>query len=109
MLCFEVQINDRPPVTAGAEEISVLVAALTYVSEHDDLGLRVGGMISYSKTNNEHLDWLNASLQVGDSISIRVVDSTEPTEPTSRKRDDPELAERARRKYFEQLKKEYGE
>ena len=109
MLCFEVRINDGPPVTAGAEEISVLAAMVNYVAKRHEIDIRVGGLVSPSEGDCEHLDWIEEDLRVGDSISIRVVESEEPAQPASRRRDDPELAEREKRMYFEKLRKEYGE
>src|SRR5262249_31476730 len=56
MLCFEVEVNDEGPVIAGAKNISVLSFTGTYVASHQDIELRVGGLISPSQNDNEHIE-----------------------------------------------------
>ena len=56
-----------------------------------------------------NLKWLSESLRVGDSISIRIVEVEAADPPVERRRDDPEAVERSRRRYYEQLKREYGQ
>jgi hypothetical protein len=68
--------------------------------------LDVGGLDS---TKGEHLKWILATLQVGDTISVQVVETVEVDTPQERRPDDPEANARAKRKYYEQLKREYGE
>jgi len=109
MLCFEVQVNGEGPIIAGAENISVLTFIGTYVASHQDITLQVGGLVSVSKSDNEHIDWLHRSLKVGDQIVVRVVDATQASEAVAHERTDPDFVEKQKREYFEQLKKEYGE
>lgn len=80
MIGFEVQINDEAPVTAGAEDLSVLTAILTMVFARQDLSLRVGGMISRSATDNEMLDWVDRRLQAGDTVKLK-----SPSAPPARR------------------------
>jgi len=107
MICFEVRINDEPTLIAGDSEISVLTAILTHVPRRSELELTVGGLISSFDLGNEHLRWHDRPLQVGDVVQLRIVESERASEPTQRIKDDPELVERSRRRYYEGLKKQY--
>jgi hypothetical protein len=107
MLCFRVQINNDPPIVAGEADISVLAATLTWVSSHDDLGLRLGGLVGHGSGSGDHVDWLNRKLRIGDRVVIDVVDSDTPEPPTRRETSDRELLARERRHQYEQLKREF--
>ena len=106
MICFELRVNDEEPVIAGGEDMSVISVAATYVASHDDLRIEVGGMTERTDTH-EFVRWRNGKLAVGDVVSVRILDTELASEPTSREQDDPELAEKARRQYYEKLKKEF--
>lgn len=106
-ICFEVTINRSAPIVAGSDDINVLTACLTYVARHDELDIRVGGLISRGDHDGEHVDWLEHGLKRGDEIVIRVVESPEPSPPTRRKREDPEFAKEQERQYYELLKAKY--
>lgn len=116
MIAFEVTINDETKVIGGIEGISVLSSILTFrkASGKDDdlintIDLSVGGLLHHGRNDDEHLDWIKRSLEVGDKITICIVETSHPTEPIKRRRQDPDLVEKAKRKYYENLKKEYGE
>lgn len=64
-------------------------------------------MLHHGKNDYEHLDWIKRHLKIGDEINIRVVETSNLTKPISRKREDPKLVEKSKRKYYESLKKEY--
>lgn len=84
-LCFEVSVNDDAPVLAGLAEASVLTAIVTFVRERAELDLKVGGMLDHS----DHVDWLDRELKQGDVVTIRIVDSDQPSQPIARHRTDP--------------------
>lgn len=121
MIRFEVVINDEPKLVVGLDEMAVLSAILTYKATKseteaialeelsDDLHLSVGGLITHGQNDNEHLDWVKRSLTVGDTVTIRIVDSDQVTAPIKRERSDPDLVAKAKRRYYESLKQEYGE
>ncbi len=69
----------------------------------------MGGLLHYDKHNDEYIDWIKHSIQVGDTITIRVVETSNSTQPIRRRRQNPKLVEKAQRKYYESLKKEYQE
>ena len=106
-LCFEININDAPPVIAGLEHMSVLTACITFVASQNDLELRVGGLVSQSRHDNEHVEWIQQDLRNGDRVSIRIVEASTPSPPISRKREDPESSEREEREYYQRLKNRY--
>ena len=86
-ICFEVRINDDPPVTAGLDDLAVLTAMLTSVPAHGELDVRVGGL-RVSGAGREHVEWLQRALAAGDEIRIRVVDASAFTEPVWREAAD---------------------
>jgi hypothetical protein len=117
MIAFEVSLNGRRVCTAGIEHFGVVSAILTWVRRHpkrsrtgktveEELTAEVGGLRSQDSEPGEHLEWFKRSLHVGDRVSIRVVDVTKVDAPKTRPRDDPATVARAKRRYFERLKKE---
>jgi hypothetical protein len=103
-LGFQVQLNDETAIQAGDDAISVLTAMVTYVASRREIELRVGGLFARQSSGNEHVDWLQRELRVGDRIVLTVTDSSELDPPAHRTQEDPELAEQMARKYYEQLK-----
>ena len=87
-ICFEVRINDDPPVVAGLDDMAVLTAMLTSVPAHGELDIRVGGL-RMTATEREHVEWLQRGLGPGDAVTIRVVETSEYSAPASRMAADP--------------------
>ena len=96
-------INDEQPILAGLRDLKVLAAALTFVSERDELDLTVGGMVDRSN----HPKWLVREMRRGDVVKIRVLDSENPTEPVAWTRTDPSTDAEQERKYYEHLRRKY--
>lgn len=117
MLCFEVIINNELRIIAGLDEIRVLTAILSHRAadpedegdKDDELRLSVGGLIDHGKYDYEDLDWIKRDLKIGDAITIRIVESDEVTPPIRRERQDPDFVAKEQRRYYENLKQEYGE
>jgi hypothetical protein len=103
-LAIQVQLNDEIPILAGDDEISVLTAMVTYVASRQEIELRVGGLLARESAGNEHVEWLQRELRVGDRIVLTVTDSGDVDPPTRRTQGDPELAKQMERKHYEQLK-----
>jgi len=101
--CFEVVINDQPPIVAGRRDLKVLTAILSFVSDKDELELHVGGMVDRS----DDVSWLDREMRTGDVVMIRIVDSEQPDEPVTRRRSDPELDAKREREYYEHLRRKY--
>lgn len=114
-IAFEITINNERKIVAGTKVVSVLSFIICYQKalsnkdeDIDSIELRVGGLLHHDKLDYEHLDWIKRHLKIGDEIKIRIVKSSNFTQPT-RRREDPQLVEKAKRKYYENLKKEYEE
>ena len=118
MVAFEVSVNGKRVCTAGMGDYGVLTSILTWVGRRpaeslngagteEELTLEVSALESRSPNPGEHLKWLSETLRVGDSVSIRIaeVDTADP--PVERGRQDVDAVERARRAYYERLKREY--
>ena len=106
-LCFEVRINDSEPVVAGLDDVTVLSAIVTFAAARSELECRVGGLVSHGAGGHEQLEWLERTLQVGDRVSIRVIESDRPSVPVRREQSAPEFEEQEERKYCERLKAKY--
>ena len=109
-IAFKITVNSETKVIAGIEEISVLSFILSYISGEnllDRIELLVNGLLHHDENDYEHLDWIKRCLEIGDEITIRVVETSDLTEPISRRRENPELVEKAQRKYYESLKEKY--
>lgn len=116
MIAFKLSINGEYICTAGVRDFGVLSASITWVRRkgengrdgktmEEELTADLGGLDSESK---EHLKWWSQRLRVGDRLSIEVVETKRADKPKRRYRDDPKVVERAKRRYFERLKKELG-
>ena len=102
-LCFEVTINDEPPILAGLRDLKVLTAILSFVADRDELGLDVGGMVDRS----DHVKWLQRNMRRGDVLTIRILDSDEGVEPATRERMAPASDAERERAYYERLRRKY--
>ena len=102
-LCFEVSVNDDAPVLAGLAEVRVLTAALTFVRERAEVDLQVGGMLERS----DHVDWMTRELKRGDVVTIRIVESEQPSQPIARHRTEPSVDAVDERTYYEHLRRKY--
>ena len=123
MIAFEVTINEHKLVDAGIDGLGVLSASLWSARREksledqvnqeyppEELMLEVGGLKSARGDElEEHRSWLRKSLEVGDVIVIRIKEVEAVDEPETIRTDNPELVRKAKRLYFEKLKKELGE
>ena len=117
MIAFEVNLNGKLICTASIEDIGVLTSMLTCVRRRarsqshsgieEELTFDVTALDGHDPKQTEHLKWLSEALHAGDSISIRIVEVEAADPPVERYRDDPEAVERAKRRYFDQMKREY--
>ncbi len=122
MIAFEVEINGKKLYTAGIKaKYGILTSILSWAKRDvsqlpeearakvpdEELKLTVGGHISHSRDDNENLHWLGQILKPGDQIKINIIETDKADEPKARKRSGPKFVEDQKRKYYEQLKKEY--
>lgn len=77
---------------------------VAYVASRQEIELRVGGLCARQSSGNEHVEWLQRELRVGDRIVLTVTNSGDVDPPAHRTQEDPELARQMERKYYEQLK-----
>lgn len=115
MIALKVSLNGRRVCTAGVRDFGAVSAIVTWVRRkpersrnskriEEELTVDIGGLDSDA---NEHLKWLARRLDVGDRITVEVVDSNRVDKAKRRHRDDPRKVERAKKRYFERLKKEF--
>ena len=124
MIAFEISIDGQRRCTAGVGDLGVLSVITSWVRRpsqnagagdvrgeqfEEELTLDVGGLMHDSDGANVNLKWLDQSLRVGQSMTVKVVNAATVDSPVSRQREDPAWAERRKREYYEQLKREYGD
>jgi hypothetical protein len=122
MIAFEIEMNGKKLCTAGIDaKFGILTSILSWAKRdvsqlseeakakvpEEELKLTVGGHISYSKDDYENVQWSGRELKPGDQINIKIIETNEADEPKTKKRSDPKFIDLQKRKYFEQLKKEY--
>lgn len=79
MKCFEVTVNGVKVCTAGVGDSGVLTSVLSLVKGNDSetLDLRIGGLAHREADVTEHLEWFRQDLDVGDKITIKIVEASE--------------------------------
>ena len=120
MITFQIEVNGISLVTAGTDDLSVLVAAVTAVGKlgAESQGsferetdyyveLNVSGLTSrLDPGQDEHMQWLHQYLKAGDVVTIKFVESSSADEPKStspahREGDDKAQFEWAKKVYLE--------
>ena len=86
MKCFQVTVNGVKVCTAGIGDSGVLTSILSLVKRNDSetLDLRVGGLAHRQGDMTEHLEWFRKDLDVGDKITIKIVEASECDEAGSK-------------------------
>jgi hypothetical protein len=86
MIAFVVSVNGKPVATVGIGESGVLTADVVWSGSAGgagDLRVMFGGLDSRT---NEHVRWPEPpELQVGDTVSIRVIETDAVDPPIARK------------------------
>jgi hypothetical protein len=124
MIAFEVIVNGSKLCDAGVEGLGVLTAILSWAHRvpelevesnrqypPDELLLEVGGLQSARDDKpRRHLSWLSKHLQVGDAIVINIK-SLEAVDPPEKliPEGPTEVVREAKRRAYEELRKEFGE
>ena len=88
MIAFEVKINGNKKIIAGQDDLSVLSASITAVGQlgsktthkkgTPEIGISVGGL---EETNNTHPFWTRDTLNIGDVINIKIIETDNPDKP----------------------------
>ncbi|QEL17739.1 hypothetical protein [Limnoglobus roseus] len=112
MRCFEVWVNGQRLYTAGLPFPARLHGHFRGCQPApDDVPSEGAGdhffSFNGSDPNGDWLNWPMRKLQLGDEVTIRVVEVDAPDEPSSRRpRDDAEF-ERTNRRMYERLKQKF--
>ena len=110
MLCFELLINGVVVSTAAVDSDGVMSAIVNWVTANarmqraQELSVNLAGI-----SGGNYTTWLNRDLRVGDEVTIRIVERDAADDPTNVVRDNEERIREGKRRYFEELKKEFGE
>ena len=118
MIAYEILLNGKKVCLAGVDGLGVLSANLSSVSRAPnpdagedasvptkELTLEVGGLRS---VEGIHVSWLNHPLAVGDTVTIIVKEATLVDEPRAApQRESAEVVRESKRRYYEELKKEF--
>jgi hypothetical protein len=109
MKAFQLHLNGKKLCVAGVGENGVLSAIVDCVTVRgrDMLQISVGGFIS---SKAEHVGWLEQrKLQTGDQIRIKIVEVESADSPrTRRRRSDPVVELRERKRYLREMAKKFG-
>lgn len=101
MLAFEVQIDGGKPVLAGVEDWSLLNVMVT-ANRHEPeapvpggyMEATIGGLsLPDGDDIRRHFRWPKRELQIGSTITIRIVESSTVDAPIKRFRSDAEVQE----------------
>ena len=108
MICFEVSINDEWFVVAGRDDLNVLTSILSWVGNEEPdkkLTLDIGGLAVNAAGDKADLDWSGRrQIEVGDEITVRVVESDNADEPLSEIVQTQAELEDLQQSYFERYK-----
>jgi hypothetical protein len=112
MPAFKIQLNGKKLCIASLDaRAGVLGAHVSSVCrgearEQKTLLLHVGGLVS---ATGEHLVWHQAHpINVGDKLSVEVVEMALSDKPSSRKKSNPVADLKARKQYVRKMAKEFG-
>lgn len=109
MRAFEVFTNGKRLCLAGIGDDGVLTAIVSFAAKKDreinDLRLNVGGLIS---PLHESVTWTNEHLNVGDEITVRIVEANTPDSPNDRAQSNPADDLEKRKEYVRAMAKEWG-
>jgi predicted RNA-binding protein with RPS1 domain len=120
MIGFEIWLNGEHICTAGIEQFGCVSAITTWAKridftsdkltegEHEEeLDLNVAGLTYDCEGNHVYLKWINRTLEVGDEINIKIVQTSEVDKPISQEIEQADFIEEQQRKYYEKLKQKY--
>jgi hypothetical protein len=111
MICFEVIINGEKVCTAGANERGGLFALFSYVRRVAEENEEEPSNKPYFKVSAHNIgvrsEWTGGILEIGDEVTIRVLEANEFDPPVREYRDDPEEQARRSRDYYEELKRKF--
>jgi hypothetical protein len=123
VLAFRVRINRRTIATAGLPGAHVLTAIVTSVVRGEatrrtwsadipfrrkELDFSLGGMITHRDGAHEHVDWARVNLKLGDTITLKIIETKRVDQPTDRNRTEGPTIEESERRELKRLRKKYS-
>jgi hypothetical protein len=109
MRAFEVFTNGKRLCLAGIGDDGVLTAIVSFAATKargiDDLRLNVDGLIS---PVHENVTWTNEHLNVGDEVTVRIVEVSAPDSPSERRRFNPADDLKNKKAYVRAMAKKFG-
>ena len=85
MIALDIYSNGKRVCTTSPEGLQILTAAATWHESGNAWDFHVRG-ITHEQGYEEHLSWIDQKLNVGDRVTIKVVETKEPDEPKRRYR-----------------------
>jgi hypothetical protein len=111
MLSVEVSVNGQRVCVAGLDEPCVLTSILTLLARdlgtgpaQRELTLQISGL-----RNDDHSKWASLDVKPGDTVTLRVGEGQQVDPPQFIQKGSAAFADAERRRYFDELKKQYGE
>lgn len=83
MLCFEVSVNDKQPITMGHKELAHMSLSLSYTPEVSSLNLSSFGGLRKVTSPDDVVSWFDSELSVGDQVTIKIVESLKADNPVT--------------------------
>ena len=125
MVGYSVSRNNERLCIAGVGDVGVLTACVTWAGHSPaklarwaaegisdqapmELTLHVGGLKSDDGSPSVHMRWIDVGLQVGDEITIHVIDTLRVDTADTEHRDDPVKDLDAKKTYVRKLAGELG-
>jgi len=99
MIAFQIEVDGRPTVLAGAKDWSILALHVTASRQvgggrSDEVQLSVGGLSEDDQNGvSHHLRWKEQDLQIGTKVVVTVVETNVSDHPAKRYRSDAEIQE----------------
>ena len=124
MIGFEITIDGERACIAAVGDLGVVSVIASWVRRssrdsasaeavdagfEEKLTLDVGGLTHDDDGSTVLVNWLDRTLQVGQRVTLTVIETAQADAPLSRRRQDPALVEQQKRRYYEHLKQEYGD
>jgi hypothetical protein len=85
MIALEIHSNGERICTVCPEGLAILSAAATWLKSGKTWDFRVRG-ITDERGYEEHLNWMDKHLSVGDTVTLKVVETEESDKPCWRYR-----------------------
>ncbi len=107
MRAFEVYSNDKKLCLAGIGADGVLTAIVNWVAKKGsgDLFLTVSGLVT---PVSEHVSWVKQDLQVGDVITVKIVEASSTDTPPERTCSNPAEDLKYQKSYVRAMAKKLG-